>query len=1021
MVAGVALLSPTLLVAIRPSAFGSGVFFNLYNVSMLASVAGLVFGVWRWRPKPLWPWALIALTIALWVVGDLVYGTYASTPAVSPADVFYLAGYVTLLLSVLRLVRDTIRQRNADSVLDMAIIGVAAVYASWALVIAPTLGRNDVSFAARVILVVYPVMDAALLVLLAQLLLRPHPTMSHVFLALGMAIVSAGDIGFAILQQTDSFTSWSILDASWPLGYALIALAALHPSVRVQPAGTTDEERLVDPRRLLAASAAVLAIPTAVVIAYGVSGKLDRVSYMTASICLFALVSLRMLRLHHQAERAQVVLRRSHQYFLALAMHSSDGFAVLADDGTVSDASPELEHVIGWAREDIVGKPIGIHLDELVHPGDAVLATSFLERARRASKGRSVEVEVRLRRPDRSFGWVEVHATNLLEDPAVRGVVLNMHDIEQRKRAEATAERERARLEEAQRVAGVGSFEQDTADLVIYPSAELCRLLHLPVVSYFPVETLMSLVHPDDRQALATAMQANVEAGATMDLVHRLMAPDGSVRWVHVRAQSRPAADGMRPRVIGTVLDITDRMQAEKDLAYQGLHDALTGFANRTLFLDRLDLTLRQAERGTNPIAVLLMDIDDFKGVNDALGHAAGDQLLADLAQRLALVTRAGDTIARLGGDEFAVLLGSGAMPRTAEDIARRIARQLTTPFHIAGTDVTASVSIGIAVGQPSRADSGDLLRDADLAMYLAKQRGKGRFEMARPDMQDEAIRHLGVVTDLRNAQAAGELEVFYQAIVTVADATPAGAEALIRWNHPHRGHVSPVEFIRDAETTGLIIPIGNWILNEACRQAQAWRRAGTVDDDFYISVNLSPRQLAEPGLVGNVTRALDDSGLPPRALVLEITESTLMGDFDTGVAQLQALKDLGLRIALDDYGTGYSSLNRLAKLPVDIVKIDKSFIDQLTVSEVGRALVQSVIDVAKTLAMKTVAEGVERPDQRVALQELQCDFIQGYLFAKPTPPADTADLLRRLAAPVDQPQTVTRFGTRNQTAKVSP
>ncbi len=305
--------------------------------------------------------------------------------------------------------------------------------------------------------------------------------------------------------------------------------------------------------------------------------------------------------------------------------------------------------------------------------------------------------------------------------------------------------------------------------------------------------------------------------------------------------------------------------------------------------------------------------------------------------------------------------------------------------------------------------------------MYLAKQHGKGRFELARPDMQDEAMRHLGVVTDLRDAQTRGELEVFYQAIVTVGDATPAGAEALIRWNHPRRGLVFPVEFISEAESTGLIVPIGDWILNEACRQTQAWRQVGTVDDGFYISVNLSPRQLAEPGLVGSVARALDESGLPPRALVLEITEGTLMGDFDVGVAQLQRLKDLGLRIALDDYGTGYSSMNRLATLPIDIVKIDKSFIDQLTLNDVGRALVQSVIDVAKSLSIKTVAEGVERPDQRVALQELQCDYIQGYLFAKPTPPAETADLLRHLAAPVDKPETVARASVRHETANVSP
>ncbi len=625
-----------------------------------------------------------------------------------------------------------------------------------------------------------------------------------------------------------------------------------------------------------------------------------------------------------------------------------------------------------------------------------------------------------MRRPDGGIRWVEAHGTNLLEDPAVRGVVLNMHDVDNRKRAEEGVERERARLEQAQRVAGVGSFEQDLTTTMVYPSAELCRVLGIPVVSHFTVETLIDAVHPDDRFAVGTAMRANIEAGMPVDLEHRLMWPDGTVRWVNVRVEARTFDDGAGQRIIGTVLDITDRKQAEANLAYQGLHDALTGLANRTLFLDRLDLALRQAERGADPIAILLMDLDDFKAVNDALGHVAGDQLLGGLAERIASVTRAGDTLARVGGDEFAVLLAPGAMPRTVENLARRIADQLASPIHVGGTEVTVSVSIGIAVAQPSRDASEDLLRDADLAMYLAKQQGKGRFELARPQMQDEALRHLGVVTDLRRAQADGELEVFYQTVVSVGDATPAGAEALIRWNHPRRGLVFPVEFISEAESTGLIVPIGDWILNEAIRQAQAWRRAGTVDDGFYVSVNLSPRQLAEPGLVENVSRALRDSGLPPHALVLEITESTLMLDLDASIARLRSLKDLGLRIALDDYGTGYSSLNRLAKLPVDIVKIDKSFIDQLTVSEAGRALVHSVIDVAKALHINTIAEGVERPDQHVALQELGCDYIQGYLFAKPTPPAQTADLLRRLAHPAAKSDRQSRSSGGIETTKVA-
>ena len=600
-------------------------------------------------------------------------------------------------------------------------------------------------------------------------------------------------------------------------------------------------------------------------------------------------------------------------------------------------------------------------------------------------------------RPDGSVVSVQLNIRVLTDaDGVVTGFLTQAVDIGDRERAEATAGAERQRLEEAQRVMALGSFEHDLTTGTIHPSRELCRLLEMPVVPEFDLTTLLEHVHPDDRELLGAAIGHCLGGGTPVDVEHRLVGRDGTTRWVHARAARKIGETGDL-RLLGTVLDITDRKRAEADLDFQMLHDGLTGLANRALLLDRLDLAVRQSERRTDPVAVLLLGVDDFKTVNDALGHACGDQLLVALARRLESVTRAGDTVARLGGDEFALLLASGVMPRTAEEIAGRIAAKLTSPFLVGDTEVTVTVSIGIAV-VPSGDTSGDLLRDADLAMYLAKQNGKARVEMARPHMQAEALSHFAMVTDLRHAPEGGELEVFYQAVVTVGDAMPVGAEALLRWNHPTRGPVTPEEFIGIAESTGLIVPIGHWVLEEACRQTQAWRQAGTVDDDFYVSVNLSPRQLAEPGLVDSVARALHDSGLPPRALVLELTESTLMLGVDAGLARVHALKDLGLRIALDDYGTGYSSLNRLRTLPVDIVKIDKSFIDQLTVSKEGKALVQSIVDVARALAITSIAEGVERPDQEVALEELECDYIQGYLYARPTAPAEAADTLRRLA-----------------------
>jgi diguanylate cyclase (GGDEF)-like protein len=441
---------------------------------------------------------------------------------------------------------------------------------------------------------------------------------------------------------------------------------------------------------------------------------------------------------------------------------------------------------------------------------------------------------------------------------------------------------------------------------------------------------------------------------------------------------------------------IEERDALEQRLAHQAFHDPLTDLPNRALFLDRVAHALQRSAREQTPLAVLFLDVDDFKTVNDSLGHELGDQLLVDVAHRMTELARAGDTVARFGGDEFAVLVEAGDVPHAAEEVARRMLGGLAAPFRLGGNEVAVGASIGIALGQLPDGP-GDLLRDADLAMYMAKHNGKGRFETFRPSLKDDALRRLAISADLRHAIDNGELEVFYQPIVHTHSAAPAGVEALVRWHHPRRGLVLPVEFIDVAESTGMIVALGHWVLKEACRQAQAWRLAGVIDDAFYMSVNLSPRQLAEPALVDTVTRALQHSGLPPHVLVLEITESTLMVDFDAALARLRALKELGLRLALDDYGTGYSSLNRLGKLPVDIVKIDKTFIDQLTSSPDGAALVRSVVDVTRALGLSAVAEGVEDQAQRIALGGLGCDHIQGYLFARPAPAIATEELLRRL------------------------
>jgi len=384
--------------------------------------------------------------------------------------------------------------------------------------------------------------------------------------------------------------------------------------------------------------------------------------------------------------------------------------------------------------------------------------------------------------------------------------------------------------------------------------------------------------------------------------------------------------------------------------------------------------------------------------------------VLITVAEQLKAATRTGDTVARLGGDEFALLLDSGEMPAAAEVVAGRIAALLTTPIRVGTDDVLMQASIGIALGQPPVDRPDGLLRDADLAMYLAKHNGKGRFEMFRPAMHEEAVRRLETAADLRRGIETNQLEVFYQPIIDVGTATTVGAEALVRWRYPIRGLVTPNEFIPVAEQTGLIIALGKWVLREACRQVQSWRQSGIVDASCYISVNVSVRQFQDPGLLDEVDAAIGSSGLPTSAVVLEVTESIIMEDLDTALSRLHALKDLGLRLAIDDFGTGYSSLSYLRNFPMDVVKIDKSFIDRITLDPRGEAMVRGVIDLSRALGLTTIAGGVESEDQFTLLRALGCHGVQGFLFAEPIPAPEFADAMVPRGGAVPSPA---RFMTR--------
>jgi diguanylate cyclase (GGDEF)-like protein len=420
----------------------------------------------------------------------------------------------------------------------------------------------------------------------------------------------------------------------------------------------------------------------------------------------------------------------------------------------------------------------------------------------------------------------------------------------------------------------------------------------------------------------------------------------------------------------------------QQTLTDQATHDGLTGLVNRVLFRDRLEHALARAKRQQTSVAVMVLDLDGFKRVNDTLGHSAGDDLLIEIGRRLKSVLRESDTAGRLGGDEFAILIEELQNPDDARHVADRIMATLRPPVILDNKEMTVLGSMGVAVSDPGQT-SEDLLRNADLAMYAAKDKGKGRVAVFEAGMYNTAMQRISLEEELRRAVANGEFVLHYQPVIELATNNITGLEALVRWQHPQRGLVPPAEFIPIAEETGLILPIGRWVLRQACRQVAAWQADRAVPLTVRISVNISVKQLEDPAFVTDVGQALRDSGLSPKSLILEITETVLSQDPIAADALLKGLKQVGVQVAVDDFGVGYSSLNYLRRLPVDIVKIDRTFVGSLS-GPAEMALTSAIIALSKALKLQTLAEGVERAEQAGELRALGCDSAQGYLFAKP-------------------------------------
>ncbi|MFI5042411.1 MAG: putative bifunctional diguanylate cyclase/phosphodiesterase, partial [Acidimicrobiales bacterium] len=682
-------------------------------------------------------------------------------------------------------------------------------------------------------------------------------------------------------------------------------------------------------------------------------------------------------------------LRQSEQQSRTLVARMPAAVYSVTLEGVVTAWNPGAVAMFGWTEAEAVGQMLPIVSPNEFH--------DYARNRAETAAGRMLSgLETIRHRRDGTAVNVSISTAPILDATGrVVSIIAMTTDITERTRAAAEAELHRHR---EQMLAAIVSSSADAIISTSLGGALVSWNAGAEAMFGYSAaeaigEPIFMLTRPADAPANASIAHA-VLAGHPM-VGHETIGMCKDGREIAVALTASPVFEG--GEVVGmsaVVRDISTQKALEATLERRALHDHLTGLPNRVLFVDRLRLAISRLARHGGLLAVLFVDIDHFKVINESLGHEQGDRLLALMAQRFAGAVRPGDTVARFGGDEFAVLCESVLSEAEAVGIAERLQELAAVPLRLDGRDFTMTVSTGIALTASSDALAADLLRDADSAMYQAKDAGRGCSVTFVPSMKTRADQRLDTEVALRRAIRDGQLRLHYQPIVNLTTGRTEGVEALVRWQHPTEGLIAPSEFIPLAEETGLLVPLGEWVLGEACRQAQSWHREYPELDHLTVSVNLSGRQIAQADLVAVVANVLATTALPASRLVLEITESVLMRNVAHTIAVLTALKALGVRLSIDDFGTGYSSLSYLKQFPVDILKIDKSFVDGLDDGDQDTAIVAATIHLAHSLGLKTIAEGTETAIQIITLTELGCDNAQGFLLCRPQPPETVIEVL---------------------------
>jgi diguanylate cyclase (GGDEF)-like protein/PAS domain S-box-containing protein len=991
----------------------------------LAIVAGVVIN----RPARKSPWLLLAAANLTFAVGQISFLVLteilkAKVPFPSIADAFYLATYPLYAAGMLIFIWSRSPDRDRRSLIDALTLTVGLALLSWIYLILPYVHNPGLSWLQKSVAIAYPLGDVLVLAMIARLIVPGAVRSRSVqLLTLGTVGLLASDVSFGLEQLHGTFRSGSVVDLGWAVFYGAWGAAALHPSMTELTRTVTRRPAVTSPIRLTVLMLASFIAP-AVLFIQSVTGRAaDDGVIAVFSAVLYLLV---LSRLWEMAASHRRVLRRER---------------------TVRLAGPSLASAVSVTEVMTIIERAAVALFDPRSPREALLVMrdDDMRRQAAAADGDSPLL-------DRLAGLIETCVPLLTGSqplflPAARlgervsvllpgcdGMLLCPVTLDdrpsgdpmiavlavfggQRTLADLSATLEILAQQTALAVERVilskevirrGSeayfqtLVQDTSDAILIIGDDgIVRYATPSAASIFGdiiVEgvALQNLVQDGERNDLARALEPMREHAGRRSYYGdmRITRRDNVSVQVQVRC-SDLRDEGTVGGMVLTLRDVTEQHQLEEELKHRAFHDALTGLPNRLLFQDRAARGLVATRHRGTTAGVLFVDLDDFKVVNDTMGHSVGDELLVAAGTRLSSVVRDSDMAARLGGDEFAVLIENVADPAAVDAFAEQVVTAFGEPFALADGSVLSTVTVGVATTQDS-ADVDELLRHADLALYAAKAAGKRQWRRYQPILSAGMVRRREVQAALEDAVKNSEFSLVYQPIVDLTSGQVAGFESLVRWRHAQWGMMQPGQFIELAEETGHIVPLGSWVLGQAAADVAQWVRRLARPAPLYVSVNVSARQFRDPGFVDGVRRVLAETGLAPSALMLELTEGVLLRRDDRIHADLGELKAIGVKLAIDDFGTGYSSLSYLRELPFDVLKIDKSFIDGIATSQQGLALVEGINRIAETLHLSVIAEGIEAELQRDLLVSMGCQFGQGYLLAMPVE-ADHAEALVRV------------------------